>query len=179
MANSEALLLLQDIRATALANAAPLPTEQAANIEWQGLGFQIGGVRVVCSMEEVSEVMNLPRTTPLPVVRHWVLGVANVRGRLVPIIDLHRFLGLQPTRPRPDWRVVVVEDDDLVAGFVIEQSLGIQHLPDESFSEAPEEEVAEALRPFVTGMYAHTGRVFFEFALRSVLRAETFFDVSA
>ena len=179
MSNSEALLLLQDIRATTLANAAPLPTEQTANMEWQGLGFQIGGVRVVCAMSEVAEVMNVPRATPLPVVKDWVLGIANVRGRLIPIIDLHRFLNLHPTQPRSEWRVIVVEDEDLVAGFVIEQSLGIQHFPNECYTEGVEDDGPEALRPYLTGEYRHGGRVFYEFRLSRILRADAFFEVSA
>lgn len=169
--------ILADLREQTLNNAAPLPLKENVHDEWQGLGFQLGGVRVASPMGEISEILKLPKLATLPIVKSWVLGIANVRGRLIPIIDLHDYLGLTPTLPRAQWRVLVVEDEDLVAGLVVEQSLGIQHFLEDSFEGVALENM-ESLQPFVTGAFRHSGRLFYQIHLRSILRDEAFFDVA-
>jgi twitching motility protein PilI len=185
MAIRAALSILADIRAKVLAHAAPLPSERSANLERKGVGLQIAGVRVVCPMDEVAEVHNLLKPTWLPAVKDWMLGVANIRGRLVPIVDLPRYLGVPPSTPRNQWRIVVVEDGELSAGLVVERSLGIQHFAQDSFEEADDEgrfagtQSNQALTPYLSGVYRTSGRVFFEARLKRILRDERFLDVGA
>ena len=78
---------------------------------------------------------------------------------------------------RLGYRDEVVEDDDLVAGLVVEQSLGIQHFLEGSYEEANGEGL-ETLKSFIKGAFRHGGRVFFEMDLKSILRDEKFFDVA-
>lgn len=177
MAKSEALAILSEIQAATFQNAAQLPLKASAQPEWQGIGFQIGGMRLVSPMGEVGEILKLPKITALPGVKSWILGIANVRGKLMPIVDLHEYLSMTPTLPMSQWRVLVVEDDDLVAGLVVEQSLGIQHFLEGSFEEAGGDEL-ESLAPFIKGAFRHGGRVFFEMELTSILRDEKFFEVA-
>ena len=177
MTNTQAIQLLSELRQATVDHAAPLPLKERGTAEWQGLGFQVGGVRLVSPMGEISELLKVPKLASLPVVKPWVLGVANIRGRLIPVIDLHEYLGLTTTMPRTQWRVLVVEDEDIVAGFVVEQSLGIQHFLADSFEETVADGV-EALMPYVRGAFRHGGRVFYEAHLKLVLRDEKFFDVA-
>jgi len=177
MAKSQALNILHDIKAATFQNAAQLPLKESAHPEWQGLGFQIGGLRLVASMGEISEIMQVPKLAPLPGVKSWILGIANVRGRLVPVIDLHDYTGMAPTVPMSRWRVLMVEDEDLVAGLLVEQSLGIQHFLSASYEDAIAEAV-EGLKPYIRGAFRHGGRIYYEAHLKSILRDEKFFDVA-
>ncbi len=177
MAKSQALNILQEIKSATFQNAAPLPLKETVQPEWQGLGFQIGGVKAVAPMGEIAEILKVPKMATLPSVKSWVLGIANIRGRLIPIIDLHEFMHLQATLPKSEWRVLVVEDDDLVAGFLVEQSLGIQHFLEDSFEDEIAAEGIETLRPYLKGTFRHGGRVFYEARLKSILRDDRFFDV--
>ena len=176
MSNTQAMRLLTDLRQATVDHAAPLPLKERGASEWQGLGFQVGGVRLVSPMGEISELLKVPKLASLPVVKPWVMGIANIRGRLIPVIDLHEYLGLATTMPRAQWRVLVVEDDDVVAGFVVEQSLGIQHFLADTFEETVADGV-DALAPYVRGAFRHGGRVYYEAHLKLVLRDEKFFDV--
>ena len=177
VSESQALNILGEIRAATFANAAPLPLRESAHPEWQGLGYQIGGLRLVSPMGEISEILKLPKLSALPGVKPWLLGLANIRGRLIPVIDLHNFLGMTTTLPMVQWRVLVVEDEELVAGFLVEQSLGIQHFLEDSFEETTADDVA-ALQPYLRGAFRHGGRVFYEAHLKSILRDDRFFDVA-
>ena len=177
MSKSEALAILSEIQAATFQNAAPLPLKESAQPEWQGIGYQIGGTRLVSPMGEVGEVLTVPKITPLPGVKSWILGIANVRGRLVPIVDLHEFLEMTPTRPMSEWRLLIVEAQSLVIGLVVEQSLGIQHFLEGSFEE-PSLDGLDGLRPFIRGAFRHGGRVFFEMELKAILKDERFFEVA-
>lgn len=176
MTSNEALQLLQDIRQSTFKNAASLPHKEEVQVQWQGLGFLVGGVRLVSAIGEVAELLQVPRLTSLPAVKSWVKGIANVRGRLIPVIDLHQFLGLPTTLPSSQWRVLVIEDNDLVAGLIVEQSLGMQHFSEDSYEEGVSDGL-DTLSPFVRGAFRHGGRVFHEIELKAILRNEEFFNV--
>ena len=177
MNTNKALDILHDIRQTTLQNAAPLPHKEKVQAQWQGLGFLVGGLRLVSKLGEVNELMQVPRLTPLPSVKSWVMGIANIRGRLIPIIDLHDFLDMPTTLPVNQWRVLVVEDDDIVAGLVVEQSLGIQHFLEDSFEPSDGTDLG-GLAPYVGGAFRHGGRVYHEVEVKAILRDERFFEVS-
>ncbi len=177
MSRENALSLLRNIETSAFRHAAQLPLKEDAHPQWQGMGFQVGGLRLVSAMGEIGEVLKPPRVAALPGVKAWVLGIANIRGRLIPVVDLHEYLGLAPTLPMAQWRVLVVEDQDLIAGLLVEQSLGIQHFFEDSF-EAASDEALGPLAPYVRGAFRHGGRVFYDVQLKSILRDEKFFDVA-
>ena len=157
--SSEAINVLYDIKASTFKNAAALPHKEEVQAQWQGLGFLVGGVRLVSKLGEVGELLQMPRLTSLPAVKSWVRGIANVRGRLIPVIDLHEFLGLPTTLPMNQWRVLVIEDNDVAAGLLVEQSLGMQHFSEDNY-EASDGEGLGGLQPYVTGAFRHGGRVF-------------------
>ncbi len=174
---SRVLDILRDIEADAFRNAAPLPAKREARPEWQGLAFQVGGTRVVSPLGEVDEILTVPRVTRLPRVKDWILGVANVRGRLVPIIDLHRYLGVSTTTARIQWRVLVVRSEEHQVGLVVEQSLGMQYFHADAFEEGRPDGL-DGLHPFVEGAYRHGGRVFYVVRLSSLVQDERFINVA-
>lgn len=91
--------LLVDIDQRCRRLAAGLPAQQEAVQSWSGIGFRMGGRFFVAPMGEVGEVLHEPRYTQLPGVKTWVKGVANVRGRLLPIMDL--CASSSPNRTQP------------------------------------------------------------------------------
>jgi twitching motility protein PilI len=176
MAGSQVLDMLREIEADTFRNAAPLPSKRDARPQWQGIGFQLGGVRLVAPLGEVAEILKVPRVTALPRVKPWVLGVANVRGRLIPVIDLHRFLNMTATVARLQWRVLIVEDGDLIAGLLVEQSLGMLHFTEDSF-DAGVPDTLEALARYVKGSYRQGGRQFCVASMKSLIRDDRFLEV--
>lgn len=75
--------------------AVGLPSQRQAVQTWGGIGFRMGGRLFVAPMGEVVEVLHEPRQTLLPGVKQWVRGGANVRGRLLPVMDLCGYFGLE------------------------------------------------------------------------------------
>lgn len=136
--------------------ARPLPTKVDTQTHWAGLGLQLLGQRFVVPLGEVTEMLRVPQYTRLPGVKNFVLGVANIRGRLMPIVDLAPFFGEPSSVPRSQRRVVVVEDDDNYCGYMIDESLGMQHFPADSFDDGATAVDARFL-PYVVGSYMVAG----------------------
>jgi twitching motility protein PilI len=65
-----------------------LPTLDDKQTHWTGLGFSLIGQRFVAPMDEVAELMRMPQATWVPGVKSFVVGVGNVHGRLMSILDL-------------------------------------------------------------------------------------------
>jgi twitching motility protein PilI len=85
-------------------------------------------------------------------VQPWVKGVANVRGRLLPIFDLAAYFGDRLVGGRKQRRVLILETETLYSGLMVDQVFGMQHFPMDEYSEQAGT-VAENILPFVTGSY--------------------------
>ncbi len=95
--------------------------------DWQGVVFEIGGQRLVAPMGEVSEVLALPEYTSMPLAQPWMLGIANIRGRLLPLTDMSQFLQVPSLLAQMNQRKVIVIDHDTVfSGLLVDQVLGIE-----------------------------------------------------
>ncbi len=128
-------------------------------------------------MGEVVEILAQPPSTRLPGVQPWVQGVSNVRGRLLPLIDLERFFGSVPGN-RKDRRVLALELGDLYTGLIVNEVFGMQHIPVDSFREEVPEEVS-ALKPFLAGSYQHNNYVWSVFSPYKLAQNAEFYNAAA
>ena len=81
--------LLQELERRSRAALAGKGSSGGLSSEWVGVGFRIGDEQFVASRKEVREVLMLPESmTREPGAKRWVLGIANLRGHLLPLIDL-------------------------------------------------------------------------------------------
>jgi twitching motility protein PilI len=75
------------------------------------LGVQVGQERFLLDLTQAGEIVTVPPVTPVPLTQPWYLGLANIRGNLVGIIDLARYLAPEEgagaeTVAGPDSRVI-------------------------------------------------------------------------
>lgn len=125
---SDALDLLADIERRSLSAAQRLPDTAPLTDVWDGLVFSVAGVRVAAAMCEVSEMLPYQdRITKVPGAKPWMLGLANVRSSLLPIIDLQLFLGAKPIVPSKSARILVLRLRGLVVGLLVPSVQGMRH----------------------------------------------------
>ena len=84
-----------------------LPSAGDTQSHSTGLGFNLLGQRLVASMDEVEELMRVPQVTRIPGVKNFVIGVSNVRGRLMTVIDLALLFGQASSGASRDRRAEV------------------------------------------------------------------------
>ena len=89
---------------------------------------RLGQGRVAADLSAVAEVGRVPALTRVPGVPRWLAGVANWRGRLLPVLDLRPLLGVDPTPWGPRARLVVLTADGVSAGFVADAVDGTEPL---------------------------------------------------
>jgi twitching motility protein PilI len=104
--------------------------------EWVGVGFRIGSENFVASRDEVREVLMVPEAvTRVPGAKRWVLGLANVRGHLLPLIDLKMFLGGGRTGIGRTARLISVNHREMPAGLLVDEVVGFRRFMTSEFSD--------------------------------------------
>lgn len=140
------------------------------------LGFQVGRDNWFVALHQVSEVIPVPPTVPVPLTRPWFRGVANVRGNLYGIVDLAQFGGADATAPGMERRVILVSDR-LVggAGLLVSRMLGLRS--PEQFNPAAKPGGAP---PWVAAAYTDaSGTQWLELDLPALAREQRFLEVGA
>lgn len=171
-------LALVDIARRAKAQAAGLPGRQEVKPYWSGIGFSLLGHRFVASMDEVVELLEVPQYTFIPGVQPWVRGVANVRGRLLPIIDLAAFFGGHLSGQRQSRRVLVVEHEKVYAGLIVDELHGMQHLALEYAGGAPGD-LLEPFAPMTNGQFQLQRERWLVFDIQALVNDFQFMDAAA
>ena len=127
--------LLLDIEQRCQANAAGLQTLDKVEEEWVGVGFRIGGDKLIAPMNEIEEILDLPEYTNVPGEKSWMVGVANVRGGLLPLMDLKGFILGEDIKQRKKGRVIVIDYKGFNTGLVVEEVYGMKHFQTKDQSE--------------------------------------------
>lgn len=124
----DAVAVLAETEQRCRAAAARLPQLTQTRDQWDGLVFNVAGMRVVAAMNEVSEMLPFQeRITHVPGAKSWMLGLANVRSSLLPVIDVQAFLGMKPIVPSKSARILVLRLRGLVVGLVVTSVQGMRH----------------------------------------------------
>lgn len=108
--------------------------------DWSGIGFSLCGQHMVAPMGQVVEIINTPNYTFIPRTKEWVLGLANIRGRMLPIYDIEKYFGSKLAGNRARHRVLVVESEHVYAGLMVSNVFGLKHFPANSFKQAYQDE---------------------------------------
>jgi twitching motility protein PilI len=125
---ADAMVALADIEARSRRAAELLPQATGLSDVWDGLVFSIAGVRVVAAMYDVNEMLPYQdRITRVPGSKLWMLGLANVRGSLLPVIDLQVYFGAKAVVPSKASRILVLRQRGLVAGLLVPSVQGMRH----------------------------------------------------
>lgn len=139
---------LLDLENRTKKGAAGMPTFDQIADEWIGVGFRVGDSRLIASMQDVKEILDLPHITVVPGVKSWVVGVANVRGSLLPIMDMKGYLLGENIKQRQKGRVIVIDYKGFNTGLVVEEIFGMRHFR-ESDATTDIPEVHDSITPYI------------------------------
>ena len=148
----ELISQLQDMEQRSSARHENLPQLDEAYELWDGIAFNLISTPVVTQLSDIKEILNLPSSiTRVPGTRNWMLGIANIRGNLLPITDLQVFLGGTPVAIGKRSRVLVTECEGARVGLLVGGVQGILHFkPDQRVAE---HSVPEAIAKYCSEAY--------------------------
>jgi twitching motility protein PilI len=164
---------LLDVEKRSQIKASGLPAVGDSEEKWVGIGFRIGGDKLIADMDEVKEILDLPETTTVPGVKSWVVGIANVRGNLLPIMDLKGFILGEDLKYRHRGRVIVINYKGFDTGLIVDEVYGMRHFFKRNrINENPH--VHDNIFPYVENMFKDENESWPVFSFKNIIRDEKF-----
>ena len=170
--------LIKEIEARSRTKALGLPQQVEVRRTWSGIGFRVGELLLVSSLGEVGEILVSPPLTRLPHAKRWVKGIANIRGSLLPVMDMRDFIEGIPTDTDRRTRVLMIQYENISAGLLVDEAMGLRHFFDEErvggLSTLP-----DAYRDFISGGYKQGNTQWGVFNMEKLITHKRFMEVAA
>ncbi|MCC8999245.1 MAG: chemotaxis protein CheW, partial [Candidatus Contendobacter sp.] len=148
---------------------APVAAVNAQLSEIRGrLALRLSSWNLLFSMDDVAEIIPVPRITRVPGVKRWLLGIANLRGKVISVSDLRDFLIGRPTAQLPGSQIVVVRVGEWDYGLLVDEIVGMRHFgPQHRLPTL--DTVDESLRPYVAEAFLHDNQYWLVFNASALL----------
>jgi len=175
-ANRTPFEILARYERLSLAHASDTQDKFEAPGLWRGIGFRVGSRLLVSGIDEINELLAVPVLTPVPGTQPWLLGVANVRGNLVPVVDIGRFLFGERTQHSDRSRLLVVRQGGGSVALLVDEVLG-QRTVDAEQRQQVQEEADPRLARFVDNRVGEQQLAIF--SMNRLVRAPDFRQAAA
>lgn len=104
--------------------------------EIQVVVFKLGKEEYAVDILNVQEIERVLNITRVPRSKNHIEGVVNLRGNIIPIINLHKKFNLQTEGNEEDKRIIVFQFDDFKAGIIVDEVSEVLRLSKEDIEEA-------------------------------------------
>lgn len=148
----------------------------ASGLDDKYILVQVDDTVMAIRMSNVYEIQRVPSYTYLPAVPEWILGVANLRGNVVSVVDMRQLIGLAPSDPALASRRLVVTRslvDELDTGLVVDSVQGIRRF-DEASIAPPTAPVDEQLSQYLLGAIEYENQIVAVVDIEKLLLSEKF-----
>jgi chemotaxis signal transduction protein len=142
---------------TAGAHAAPASPEATPAI--RACLFSLAGLAFAVDVRSAREVAVFDEITMVPRASRYLIGVANLRGTVLPIVDIRSTLGLEETRLPRSIRTLVVRDGSLVVATVVDSVLGLESFDSILPPDSPTAALPRWARQFAAGWIDWAGEI--------------------
>jgi purine-binding chemotaxis protein CheW len=140
--------------------AYPAPRRSGVAAGKQFVVFVLAGDEYAIPIGNVVEYGHPLAVTPVPNVPEWLLGVANVHGDILSMVDLRAFLGMERPDHGADGRMLVVRTsrDNISVGLIVDRVKGIRVIAEDVIC-LPTSPAEDRLAPYLRGVAEHQGRL--------------------
>ena len=139
----------------------------------QVVGFRIGNETYGVRIASVREIVRVPDITIVPNAPDAIEGVINLRGRIIPVMDLRKRFGSSVVQPDKKNRILVVELDGKLLGLIVSSASEVLKIPPSEI-EPPGSLFAEGESSYVTGVGKLKGRLIILLDIARLLRQPEF-----
>lgn len=137
--------------------------------ELQVVGFRIGRETFGLPISVVREIIRVPDITSVPNAPHYIEGVINLRGRIIPVVDLRKRFGDKSAEANKKNRIVVVEMQNRAIGLIVNAASEVLRIPPAEI-EAPHNVFQEGEMDYITGVGKLNGRLVILLDLNRILQ---------
>ena len=100
--------------------------------------FELDGREFALPIEDIAEILHMVLVTPVPEVPPWVAGVVNLRGRVIPVVDLRTRLGIEPRPPQLNTPLLIAEQGTRKLGLIADAVRDVISLEDDALERPTE-----------------------------------------
>lgn len=168
--------LLQKLELRCSKNSSGMPTNQAVIDDWVGIGFKINNIPFLAKMDEINEISPLPKTIRVPGVKFWVKGLANIRGSLIPVLDMRAYLFGLATELHKNSRVLIINQSGLMAGLLVEEVYGMRRIKPEELGNEVDQDLG-SIRDYLVGSYVDRVQQWNVFSVDKLVNTDQFVRV--
>lgn len=140
--------------------------------------FSISEEEFGVNILKVQEIIRTMEITKVPRSPHFVEGVINLRGKVIPIIDLRKRFGLKAKPGDKDTRIIVIEINNIIVGFVVDAVSEVLRIPAGTV-EPPPPVVAGIESDYISGVGKLNDRLLIMLDLDKILSSEDMDMLSA
>ena len=127
---------------------------------------------------QVQEVLRVTEIAPVPGAPHYVLGIINLRGNVVTVIDTRNRFGLMPAELTDNSRIVIIEGEGQVVGILVDSVAEVVELRESEIDSAPNVGNDETAR-YIQGVYTRNGNLLIVVDINKLLNDEEWADISS
>ncbi|WP_374573207.1 chemotaxis protein CheW [Phenylobacterium sp. J367] len=146
----------------------PMSEPSSAGLGRELISFRIGSQEFCVDIMSVREIRGWTPATALPQAPPFVRGVINLRGAVLPIVDLGARLGLGAAEPTARHVIIVAQVEKQIVGLLVDAVSDILTVSDDMIQPTPDV-ASEMVRNFVRGLLAIDGRMVSFISLDRVL----------
>jgi purine-binding chemotaxis protein CheW len=100
--------------------------------------FHLGSEEYGVDISQIQEIIRMVEITRVPRTPDFMEGVINLRGQLIPIIDLRARFGMERISPTKSTRIIVTDIGTKRVGIIVDSASEVLHIPIEAIEQAPE-----------------------------------------
>ncbi|MEH8021263.1 MULTISPECIES: chemotaxis protein CheW [Rheinheimera] len=150
----------------------------AADIVLQWVTFKLQDETYGINVMQVQEVLRYTEIAPVPGSPDYVLGIINLRGNVVTVIDTRSRFGLEPADVTDNTRIVIIEAEKQVIGILVDSVAEVVYLKSSEIDTAPNVGTEESAR-FIQGVSNREGELLILVDLNKLLNDEEWDEVTS
>jgi purine-binding chemotaxis protein CheW len=143
----------------------------AADPVVQWVTFRLENETYGINVMQVQEVLRVTEIAPVPGAPDYVLGIINLRGNVVTVIDTRKRFGLMPKDMDDSTRIVIIEADEQVVGILVDSVAEVVDLHASEMETAPNVGTEESAK-FIQGVASHDSELLILVDLNKLLTDE-------
>jgi twitching motility protein PilI len=142
--------------------------------EWVGIGYRLGADNMVISREEIKELVMVPKSlSRVPGAKTWISGLTNLRGQLLPVVDLKQYLGAGATTISRSARILVLSNREYPVGLMVDEVFGFRRFLDSEYQDSISE-TATRCEQYAVGEYVRSDEHWLVFDTSKLLSSREF-----
>lgn len=144
----------------------------------QWVTYRLGDETYGINVMQVQEVLRYTEIAPVPGAPDYVLGIINLRGNVVTVIDTRARFGLASTDVTDNTRIVIIESDEQVVGILVDSVAEVVYLKSSEIDSAPNVGTEESAK-FIQGVSNRDGELLILVDLNKLLSDEEWDELSS